>query len=99
MCLGIAFLTGEIPYILFIFDLQCIYVVFYRRSLNLFQPPHNTVRYYITADAEDLECFLVNEVTGDLALRRSLLYDPCRAQVFNVSFIPLNHSLSKSFAL
>ena len=53
----------------------------------VFQPPHNTVRYYITEGAEDLECFLMNEVTGDLALRRSLLYDPCRAQVFNVSMI------------
>ncbi|KAK3089813.1 hypothetical protein FSP39_006721 [Pinctada imbricata] len=47
-------------------------------------PPHNTVRYFITADQEDLDCFLINEVTGDLALRRSLLYDPCRANVFNM---------------
>ncbi|WAQ95445.1 FAT4-like protein [Mya arenaria] len=44
--------------------------------------PHNTVRYRLTRDPEDLECFLINEVTGNLALRRSLLYDPCTANVF-----------------
>ncbi|RUS85645.1 hypothetical protein EGW08_006591, partial [Elysia chlorotica] len=45
-------------------------------------PPNNVVRYTITEDPEDLECFLINEVTGQLLLRRSLLYDPCRANAF-----------------
>ena len=51
----------------------------------LLQAPNNVVRYEITADLEDRECFLLNEITGDLLLRRSLLYDPCRATSFNVS--------------
>ncbi|XP_052777706.1 protocadherin Fat 3-like [Mya arenaria] len=44
--------------------------------------PHNTVRYRLMRDPEDLECFLINKVTGNLALCRSLLYDPCTANVF-----------------
>ena len=50
-----------------------------------FQAPHNTVRYVLTRDPEDLECFLMNEVTGELALRQSLLYEPCRASFYFVS--------------
>ncbi|GFN78435.1 protocadherin fat 4, partial [Plakobranchus ocellatus] len=45
-------------------------------------PPNNIVRYEITEDQEDLDCFLINEVTGQLLLRRSLLYSPCRANAF-----------------
>ena len=53
--------------------------------VQCFQPPNNLVRYTITEDQEDLDCFLINEVTGQLLLRRSLLYDPCRANAFVVS--------------
>ena len=57
------------------------------------QAPNNVVRYEITADLEDRECFLLNDVTGDLLLRRSLLYDPCRSNSFSVS-LPADCSLS-----
>ena len=57
------------------------------------QAPNNVVRYEITADLEDRECFLLNDVTGDLLLRRSLLYDPCRSNSFSVS-LPADGSLS-----
>ncbi|XP_041364042.1 protocadherin Fat 1-like [Gigantopelta aegis] len=45
-------------------------------------PPNNVLRYKIVDDAEDLRCFIVNEVTGQILLRRSLLYSPCQANVF-----------------
>ena len=47
-------------------------------------PPNNVVRYEITADDEDKACFLLNDVTGQLLLRRSLLYSPCRANRFQM---------------
>ena len=55
-----------------------------RRTSNelSFQAPHNTVRYRLT---RDLECFLINEVTGALTLKQSFLYEPCRSTIFFVS--------------
>ncbi|WAQ96546.1 FAT4-like protein, partial [Mya arenaria] len=55
--------------------------------------PHNTVRYRLMRDPEDLECFLINKVTGNLALCRSLLYDPCTANVFFAPFNTLTYSI------
>ncbi|KAL8559117.1 hypothetical protein ACOMHN_046165 [Nucella lapillus] len=49
--------------------------------------PNNVVRYEITADDEDKECFLLNDITGNLFLRRSLLYNPCRATAFSMRVI------------
>ncbi|WAQ96421.1 FAT4-like protein [Mya arenaria] len=43
--------------------------------------PQKTVRYRLV---DDNECFLLNPVTGDLALRGSLNYEPCAAGVFNM---------------
>ena len=63
----------------------CEITIVYPPFFDCFQPPNNVVRYTITEDQEDLECFLINEVTGQLLLRRSLLYDPCRANAFLVS--------------
>ncbi|XP_035826841.1 protocadherin Fat 4, partial [Aplysia californica] len=56
-------------------------------------PPNNIVRYEITADAEDQACFLLNEITGQLLLRRSLLYDPCRASFFSMRVIARDQGL------
>ncbi|KAL3878042.1 hypothetical protein ACJMK2_035678, partial [Sinanodonta woodiana] len=46
--------------------------------------PQNTIRYALTGNTEGIQCFLLNDVTGELTLRRSLLYEPCRADVFNL---------------
>lgn len=57
------------------------------QCISFLKPPNNQVRYEITADDEDKECFLLNELTGQLLLKRSLLYEPCRAAVFLVSIL------------
>lgn len=48
------------------------------------QAPNNIVRYSISAGADDIECFLIDSVTGSLSLRRSLLYAPCTASRYQV---------------
>lgn len=57
-------------------------------SVKLFniisQAPNNVIRYAITAGPEDMDCFIINEVNGDLMLKRPLLYSPCRANRFEV---------------
>ncbi|KAL5018733.1 hypothetical protein ScPMuIL_004455 [Solemya velum] len=47
-------------------------------------PPHNVIRYEIVADDEDKLCFLMNEVTGELLLRQSLLFAPCDADFYSM---------------
>ncbi|XP_046579033.1 protocadherin Fat 4-like [Haliotis rubra] len=46
--------------------------------------PSNIVRYEAVANTGDEECFLVNEITGQLVLRRALLYSPCTAAVLKM---------------
>ncbi|XP_060080745.1 protocadherin Fat 4-like, partial [Ylistrum balloti] len=40
--------------------------------------PNNVVEYSITAGPEDQQCFFINSVTGDIALRQSLLTSSCQ---------------------
>lgn len=42
-----------------------------------FQSPHNVVRYYLDSDANTSTYFLVDSITGDVMLRRS---------VYNITF-------------
>lgn len=39
------------------------------------QPPHNTVRYYLIGDTLAQQFFMVNDVTGDVAVRKDLAGD------------------------
>lgn len=54
-------------------------------SIYLFQKPHNVVRYEITGSSKALEYFLVNEVTGDLYVKKPLTEDDPDTDSYTVS--------------
>ncbi|XP_062595025.1 cadherin EGF LAG seven-pass G-type receptor 3-like, partial [Saccostrea cucullata] len=56
--------------------------------------PNNVVRYSLTAGPEDIECFLIDAVTGSLSLRRSLLYDPCRSDIYQITVTATDQGLN-----
>ncbi|XP_062579030.1 protocadherin Fat 3-like [Saccostrea cucullata] len=56
--------------------------------------PNNVVRYSLTAGPEDIECFLIDAVTGSLSLRRSLLYDPCRGDRYQMTVTATDQGLN-----
>ncbi|XP_046583166.1 protocadherin Fat 4-like isoform X2 [Haliotis rubra] len=46
--------------------------------------PNNQITYVISEGPEDLECFTINQDTGVITARRSLLYNPCTASVYSM---------------
>ncbi len=50
------------------------------------QAPYNVVRYEIVPNEAAETCFSINEETGDIILKRSLLLEPCTAGSYNVSY-------------
>ncbi|XP_062582056.1 cadherin EGF LAG seven-pass G-type receptor 1-like, partial [Saccostrea cucullata] len=56
--------------------------------------PNNVVRYSLTAGPEDIECFLIDAVTGSLSLRRSFLYDPCREERYQMTVTATDQGLN-----
>ncbi|XP_078316513.1 protocadherin Fat 4-like isoform X2 [Crassostrea virginica] len=56
--------------------------------------PNNIVRYSISAGADDIECFLIDSVTGSLSLRRSLLYAPCTASRYQMTVTATDQGLN-----
>ena len=49
--------------------------------------PYNDLRYAIEADPAVVGYIMIDEVTGDVALRKSLMEDPDRRVIYDVSII------------
>ncbi|KAL5018742.1 hypothetical protein ScPMuIL_004464 [Solemya velum] len=47
--------------------------------------PNNDVSYEISQGPEDLECFIINKKTGEITIKRSFLYDPCKADIYEMT--------------
>ena len=53
--------------------------------LVVLQAPYNKVSYGIVGTEGAMQCFAVNEVTGVVVLKQSLLLEPCTAAQYSVS--------------
>ena len=52
--------------------------------LNCFQAPHNVIRYFLNGDDRVQTYFSVDDVTGEISVRRSLTDDEDRPDTYTV---------------
>lgn len=56
----------------------------------IFQAPHNEIRYFITGSDKAREYFLINEITGEIYIKKPLSQDDPNVDSYSVSLVFLS---------